>query len=210
MCRNWTPDSHLNLICRSSQSRCICNRHERTLCMYPCYMFYKYPHCYIIYKYSHCYIIYKYPHCYIFYKYPHCYIFYKYPHCYIFYKYPHCYKCLRLRLNSSRALQKPPSFVQASASVCSNKGQSVFWSSLILIGLARTIYIRFIYGIFGREITKYTVIYGVYIQFWPTLHINALSLVAPYPRNLACRQKRHKEHRNPPCSFCFKRSCCSC
>jgi hypothetical protein len=25
------------------------------------------------------------------------------------------------------------------------------------------------YGIFGREITKYTVIYGVYIQFWPTL-----------------------------------------
>ena len=32
-----------------------------------------------------------------------------------------------------------------------------------------------IYGVytvfFGREITKYTVIYGVYIQFWPTLHI---------------------------------------
>ena len=22
---------------------------------------------------------------------------------------------------------------------------------------------------FGREITKFTVIYGVYIQFWPTL-----------------------------------------
>jgi len=39
------------------------------------------------------------------------------------------------------------------------------------IGLARTIYIRCIYGIFGREITKYTVIYGVYIRFWPTLHI---------------------------------------
>jgi hypothetical protein len=37
------------------------------------------------------------------------------------------------------------------------------------IGLARTIYIRLIYGIFGREITKYTVIYGVYIRFWPTL-----------------------------------------
>jgi len=31
------------------------------------------------------------------------------------------------------------------------------------------IYIRCIYGIFGREITKYTVIYGVYIRFWPTL-----------------------------------------
>jgi hypothetical protein len=27
------------------------------------------------------------------------------------------------------------------------------------------------YGIFGCEITKYTVIYGVYIRFWPTLHI---------------------------------------
>jgi len=38
----------------------------------------------------------------------------------------------------------------------------------IFIGLARTIYIRCIYGIFGREIIKYTVYrYG----FWPTLHI---------------------------------------
>jgi hypothetical protein len=37
--------------------------------------------------------------------------------------------------------------------------------------LARTIYIRCKYGIFGREITKYTVIYGVYIRFWPTLNI---------------------------------------
>ena len=27
-----------------------------------------------------------------------------------------------------------------------------------------------IYGIFGREITKYTVIYGAYIRFWPTLN----------------------------------------
>jgi hypothetical protein len=39
------------------------------------------------------------------------------------------------------------------------------------VGLARTIYIRCIYGIFGREIIKYTVIYGVYIRFWPTLLI---------------------------------------
>ena len=31
------------------------------------------------------------------------------------------------------------------------------------VGLARTIHIRCMYGIFGREITKYTVIYGVYI-----------------------------------------------
>ena len=32
-------------------------------------------------------------------------------------------------------------------------------------------YIRCIYGIFGREVTKYTVTYGVYIRFWPTLRI---------------------------------------
>jgi len=43
--------------------------------------------------------------------------------------------------------------------------------------LARAIYIPHIYtehtvyGIFGRKITKYTVIYGVYIRFWPTLHV---------------------------------------
>ena len=31
------------------------------------------------------------------------------------------------------------------------------------------IYTRCIYGIFDREITKYTVIYSAYIWFWPTL-----------------------------------------
>ena len=41
----------------------------------------------------------------------------------------------------------------------------------VYIGLARTLYIRCVYGIFGREITKYTVIYGVYTRFWPTLGI---------------------------------------
>jgi hypothetical protein len=38
-------------------------------------------------------------------------------------------------------------------------------------GLARIIYIRCVYGVFGREITKNTAIYGVYIRFWPTLVI---------------------------------------
>jgi hypothetical protein len=33
------------------------------------------------------------------------------------------------------------------------------------------IYLRCVYGIFGSETTKYTVIYGVYVQCWPTLHI---------------------------------------
>ena len=40
------------------------------------------------------------------------------------------------------------------------------------VGLARTIYIRCICGIFGREITKNTVIYGVCKRFWPTLDIS--------------------------------------
>ena len=39
------------------------------------------------------------------------------------------------------------------------------------VGLARTIFIRCICGIFCREATKYTVIYGVYKRFWPTLVI---------------------------------------
>jgi hypothetical protein len=38
-------------------------------------------------------------------------------------------------------------------------------------GLARTIYIRCMYGVFGRKITESTVIYGVHIRFWPTLVI---------------------------------------
>jgi len=33
-------------------------------------------------------------------------------------------------------------------------------------------YTVYIYGIFGREITKYTVICGVYIRLWPTLCMN--------------------------------------
>jgi len=39
-------------------------------------------------------------------------------------------------------------------------------------------YIRCIYSIFGREITEYAVIYGVYIRFWPTLLI-LLSTIFP-------------------------------
>ena len=34
------------------------------------------------------------------------------------------------------------------------------------------------YGTFGRKITKYLVIYGVYIRFWPTLHLIHLCLNA--------------------------------
>jgi len=46
------------------------------------------------------------------------------------------------------------------------------------LGLARTMWgwtinIRCIYGVFGREITRHTVIYGVYIRFWPTLQVTS-------------------------------------
>jgi hypothetical protein len=40
------------------------------------------------------------------------------------------------------------------------------------VGLARTIYIRCTYGIFGLKITKYTVYIYVYIRFWPTLQFS--------------------------------------
>jgi len=36
-------------------------------------------------------------------------------------------------------------------------------AAAVLFGLARTIDVRCIYGILGREITRHTVIYGVYI-----------------------------------------------
>jgi hypothetical protein len=38
-------------------------------------------------------------------------------------------------------------------------------SSCIWSGLARTLHIGCIYGIFGRDITRYTVIYSVYIIY---------------------------------------------
>jgi len=41
----------------------------------------------------------------------------------------------------------------------------------VCVGLARTIYVQCIYGNFGREIIKCTVIYGVNIRFWPTLRM---------------------------------------
>jgi len=34
----------------------------------------------------------------------------------------------------------------------------------------------YIYSIFGREITRYTVIYGVCIRFWPTLNMHAAAI----------------------------------
>jgi len=61
-------------------------------------------------------------------------------------------------------------FTSECVSVCANVCMAcVDVCVCMYVGLARTIYIRCIYGIFGREITEYTVIHGVYIRFWPTL-----------------------------------------
>ena len=43
------------------------------------------------------------------------------------------------------------------------------------LGLVKTI--RCVHDIFGREITEYTVIYGVYIRFWPTLQVLWLEML---------------------------------
>ena len=47
------------------------------------------------------------------------------------------------------------------------------------IELARTIYIRCIYGISCRDFIRHTVLYGVYIQFWPTLYIHMNNVSKP-------------------------------
>jgi len=62
-------------------------------------------------------------------------------------------------------------FKMTSSIFClSTPFHSIFSIFFTFSGLARTIYNRCIYGIFGRKITKITVIYDVYIRFWPTLH----------------------------------------
>ena len=58
------------------------------------------------------------------------------------------------------------------------------------VGLARTIYMRCTYGIFGLEITKYTVYIYVYIRFWPILHTCRLP-----PTN----QPQSMSYRGPSC-----------
>ena len=40
----------------------------------------------------------------------------------------------------------------------------------IYMVLANPIYIRCLYGVLGKEITKYTVTFGVHVRLWPTLH----------------------------------------
>jgi len=70
----------------------------------------------------------------------------------------------------------------------------------VCIALARIIYIRCVYGNFGREITKYTVIFGACIPFWPILRKSTTER-APHNHILtplcahACTLYMHREWR---------------
>ena len=56
----------------------------------------------------------------------------------------------------------------------------------ICLGLARTIYVRCTYGIFGLGITKYTVYIYVYIRFWLTLYVTHLVVPVKHVRCAEC------------------------
>jgi len=104
----------------------------------------------------------------------------------------------------------------------------MYWPHGKWLWLTRTIYLRCIYSIFGREIPntrlytvyiqyfwqgnpkytvvygvyiypKYTVVYGVYIRFWPTLQ-----MPHTYPwtdMNGRCRPKNAARHRSKKSSI---------
>ena len=63
---------------------------------------------------------------------------------------------------------------QAGLHSCGNQTELVSYFVYILGWPEPYIYtyIRCTYGIFSREITVHTVIYGAYIRFWPTLFIS--------------------------------------
>jgi hypothetical protein len=48
---------------------------------------------------------------------------------------------------------------------------TVFFTVCLLFSFS-LMQISWLLFLFGREITKYTVVYGVYVQFWPTLFIS--------------------------------------
>ena len=52
----------------------------------------------------------------------------------------------------------------------------------------RHTYIYLVYGVIGRKITIHMVIYGVYIRFWPTLHIFHYVHVSPQDATMVAAQ----------------------
>ena len=70
---------------------------------------------------------------------------------------------------SGRVVASTRSFIGTGSRVEQNYMCTPY--AAICIGLAKTLNVRCIYGIFGREITECTAKYGAYIRFWPTLHV---------------------------------------
>jgi hypothetical protein len=78
------------------------------------------------------------------------------------------------------------------------------WASICsCVGLARNMYIlifihavytRCIYRFVGREITKYTVMYGFYTQFWPTLLMCGSKHTCEHTWAYTCKHTEHTEH----------------
>jgi hypothetical protein len=97
--------------------------------------------------------------------------------------------CLRLRCN---LVSKYDHVINISVNKWAEAHSTLHWRLLLFVtgsiinrvGYNHLGYIQCILGIFGREITNYTAICGVYIRFWPTLIINHLKL------NLTCRYYR--------------------
>jgi hypothetical protein len=74
-------------------------------------------------------------------------------------------------------------------------GTQYYWWDLtgVKLGLAITIYFRCLYGLYGRKIIKYTVIYGAHIRFWPV-------------PSIFFNQQAHASHKQPYVAFDWKGS----
>jgi len=73
---------------------------------------------------------------------------------------------------------------------CSPSGWLWGWSPGLYRHVGRVgqnhIYTLYIYSNYGRELTKYTFIYGVYIRFWPTLHVSNVHALRVFPHACGC------------------------
>jgi hypothetical protein len=50
-------------------------------------------------------------------------------------------------------------------------GEGCLIAKHVYSGLARTTCKQCVYGVFGKEITKFAVMYGAYLRLWPTLRV---------------------------------------
>jgi len=82
-----------------------------------------------------------------------------------------CVRQHHVKKVTEEALGAGKPFLHVGACMLCMSGSSSRWQWDVCLGLARTLHIRCMYGIFGREMTKFTVIYGVCIWFRPTLRV---------------------------------------